>query len=156
MTNCDRQKVDGIIQQGHGVASGTASDSPYPRGTIEIQSPFFKALGLDLAPFFPGTLNVSIHPNTFELLQPEWTFPQVKWIEGFPAEDFSFSRCQLLFADVAYNALVYYPHPETKVRHFQNPSILEILAPSIPGIQYGSAVAIAYNPVEIRINSRSQ
>ncbi|MDJ1173333.1 hypothetical protein [Roseofilum capinflatum] len=146
------QKVDGIIQPGHQIASGSALESPYPRGSIEMQTPFFKALGLDITPFFQGTLNVSIEPKTFEIVEPEFTFQQVKWIENNPPEDFSFSRCRVLFEGAKYDGLIYYPHPETKIRHFHNPSIIEILAPLIPEIRYGSRVEIEYNPLEIRIN----
>jgi len=146
------QTVNGIIQPGHQVASGNALESPYPRGTIEMQTPFFQALGLDLTPFFQGTLNVSISPKTFELLKPEFTFRQVKWIENNPPEDFLFSRCRVLFEEQKYEGFIYYPHPETKIRHFHNPSIMEILAPLIPEIGYGSRVAIAYNPLEVRID----
>jgi hypothetical protein len=34
---------------GHGVASGQAAASPYPAGTIALQSPHFASLGLDLS-----------------------------------------------------------------------------------------------------------
>ncbi len=46
------------VRQGHGVASGRAPDSPYPAGTIALQAPLFARHGLDLSPFFPGTLNL--------------------------------------------------------------------------------------------------
>ena len=49
--------VEVIIKQGHQVASGLAKDNPYPRGTIEMQIPFFQQLGLDLSSFFLGTFN---------------------------------------------------------------------------------------------------
>jgi hypothetical protein len=47
---------------------------------------------------------------------------------------------------------VYYPHPETKLRNFQNPSLLEVIAPDIPGIQYGDRVDVLVNPAEIDVN----
>ncbi len=149
MIDTSWQKVNGIIQRGHNVASGVASDSPYPGGTIKMQIPFFQALGLDLTPFFQGTLNVSISPNTFALIKPEFTFRQVEWTDKHPPEDFSFSRCRMLFQAARYDCFIYYPHPETKKTHFQNPSILEIIAPPIAGIVYGCNVEIEYNPLEI-------
>ncbi|MBE9157650.1 hypothetical protein IQ265_12555 [Nodosilinea sp. LEGE 06152] len=152
MTDRTWQKVNGIIQQGHQVASGAALDRPYPAGTIEMQTPFFKALGLDLSGYFPGTLNVSISPHTFQLTNPKFTFRQVEWTDRHPPEDFSFSRCRLLLEDSAYDSWIYYPHPETKKRNFQNLSILEIIAPPIPNIQYGDRVAIEYNPLELFID----
>lgn len=143
--------TNGIIRPGHQVASGLAADSPYPGGTIEMQIPFFSKLGLDLAPFFPGTLNVSIAPYTFIVKSPEYTFPNLKWSSESPPETFSFSRCRLTFNDYEYDGLIYYPHPETKVRHFQDPSILEILAPAIADIGYGSAIQLAVNSAEIEV-----
>ncbi|MDJ0715727.1 MAG: VWA domain-containing protein [Prochloraceae cyanobacterium] len=54
------QRVKGTLGSGHKVASGQASNSPYPRGTIEMQTPFFKKLGLNLTEYFKGTLNLSL------------------------------------------------------------------------------------------------
>ncbi|TVQ22999.1 MAG: hypothetical protein EA367_02945 [Leptolyngbya sp. DLM2.Bin15] len=152
MTDNHCKKVDGIIACGHKVASGSASDSPYPRGTIEMQAPFFEKLGLDLTNFFKGTLNVSISPSTFRLARPEFTFRGIEWTDRHPPEDFSFSRCRILFKDAKHDGLIYYPHPETKKRHFQNPSIIEIIAPLIPEIEYGCRIGVEYNPLEITIN----
>ena len=42
-----------------------------------------------------------------------------------------------------YEGWVYYPHPETKLRNFQNPSLLEVIAYPIPGILYGDKVDVA-------------
>jgi hypothetical protein len=47
---------------------------------------------------------------------------------------------------------VYYPHPETKLRHFQNPSLLEVIAYPIPEIKYGDGVDVWVNPEEITIH----
>lgn len=135
--------VNGVIQTGHQVASGRAADSPYPAGTIALQMPFFRALGLDLSPYFLGTLNVSIAPHRFKLLQPDYTFPQVQWIADFAPETFSFLSCKLQFQQTWYDSLVYYPHPETKINHFQDPSILEMIAPPIDGIGYGDTVTLS-------------
>lgn len=45
------------------MASGRAPDSPYPAGTIALQAPFFREHGVDLSPYFPGTLNVDLAPR---------------------------------------------------------------------------------------------
>jgi hypothetical protein len=145
------QTVSGTVERGHRVASGTAVESPYPRGTIELQTPYFRALGLDLGQFFPGTLNISIYPATFEIRQPECTFRQITWTDRHPPEDFSFSRCRLRFLGSTYDSWIYYPHPETKKRNFQPPSMLEIIAPPIPSIAYGSPVELEYNPAVLAI-----
>jgi hypothetical protein len=143
--------IPGIIERGHGVASGSAPDSPFARGTIEMQTPFFKDLGLDLTDFYPGTLNVSIAPRTFRMKSPATTFRGVAWTPEIPPEDFSFSGCRLRFAGRRYDGLVYYPHPETKIRHYQSPSTLEILAQYIAGIGRGDAVDLEIDSREIEI-----
>jgi hypothetical protein len=142
-------RVSAVLRSGYGVASGRAADSPYPAGTIALQTPYFQALGLDLTPFFPGTLNLSIAPHTFKIQQPEYTFKQVKWSPAHAAEDFSFSRCRVEFRGVQYASLVYYPHPETKIDHFQDAALLEILAVKIPDIQPGDRVSVDLNSHEI-------
>ncbi|MBD2112257.1 hypothetical protein H6F59_10480 [Nodosilinea sp. FACHB-141] len=152
MTHRHWQTVTGIVEHGHQVASGSAANCPYPSGTIEMQMPFFAALGLDLTEYFKGTLNISINPRTFQLTDPELTFRQVEWTDRHPPEDFSFSRCRVLFQTSTYNSWIYYPHPETKKRNFQNPSIIEIIAPPIPNIKYGDRVKIEYNPLEVSAN----
>lgn len=137
--------VAGEVIQGHQVASGGAEDSPYPDGSIALQMPHFARLGLDLSDFYPGTLNVSIAPKSFELANADYRFEHLQWIDGFAPETFSFCRCNLIFAEVSRSALVYYPHPETKTQHFHNASLLEILAPKIDGIAYGDKVSLELN-----------
>ncbi len=144
--------VNGIIQRGHQVASGVTGDTPYPAGTIEMQKPFFKALGLDLTPFFMGTLNISISPYKFTMDNPEYSFRQVQWTDRHPPEDFSFSRCRLIFKDVSYDGWVYYPHPETKKTHFQNPSIVEVITSPIPNLEYDAKIELALNIMEISLS----
>lgn len=145
------QQVLGILKSGHQVASGMSPNNPYERGTIEMQLPFFQALGLDLSAFFLGTLNVDIAPHTFKIVEPGYTFRNVKWHRDYPAEDFSFSPCKIFFQDRIEAGLVYYPHPESKIGHFQADSIVEVIAPHISGIKYGNTIEIAFNPAEIVI-----
>ena len=146
-------KVTGIITKGHQVASGMAKDSPYPQGTIKMQTPFFKQLGLDISEFFPGTLNINIRPYKFKLYNPQYTFKTVQWNPHSPAETFSFSCCQILYRQVKYTAIIYYPHPETKPTHFQDDSTLEILTQSLNGVEYGHSIELNLNPAEIDIFS---
>jgi hypothetical protein len=141
--------IRGIVVQGHRVASGPSRDYPY--GTLEKQKPIFKARGLDLERFFEGTLNISIAPYKFEILDPEYTFQQVAWTDLHPAENFSFSKCSVAFGGRTYCGYVYYPHPETKVRHYQPNSVLEVICESIPDIQYGDKVDLHLSSKEIRI-----
>ena len=141
----------GVIVQGYRVASGPSKDYPY--GALERQKPIFKSRGLNLDGYFNGTLNIDIRPYTFQLIKPEFTFYHVEWTNLHPPEHFSFSRCQVVYKDIEYEGWVYYPHPETKRRHFQNPSLLEVIAYPIPEIQYGDEVQVFVNPDEIVVSS---
>lgn len=143
--------VVGRVQQGYQIASGKATDRPYPEGSIKMQLPYFQALGLDLTSCFLGTLNISIHPYTFELVNPTYTFSQVQWNPDSPAEDFSFSTCRISYHNENHSGWIYYPHPETKPAHFQDPSTLEILAPFIPNIAYGVTIDLGINLREVQV-----
>jgi len=143
------QNVSGIVVRGHQVAARKSEH--YPQGTIEMQIPFFKQLGLDLTPYYWATLNVSISPHTFVMKKPRYTFQSVEWTFLHPPEHFSFSACQVTFRNTTHDGWVYYPHPETKERHFQDPSLVEIVASYIPGIEYGVCVELGLNADEISV-----
>ena len=116
-----------------------------------MQTPFFKKLGLDLSDYYQGTINLSIAPLQFEILQADYTFIDVKWAEGFAAENFSFLSCRLETRGIACYGLIYYPHPETKKRHFQSNSLLEILAPKIDYLTYGDELLLQYDEHKLKI-----
>ena len=141
--------LHGMLVKGHQVASRPSKDYPY--SSLEKQKPFFKKLGLDLYQYFNGTLNISIAPLEFEMSAPEITFELVEWTDLHPPETFSFSRCMVRFAGKKYKGWVYYPHPETKKTHFQNPSLIEVITYEIPDIKYGDAIEIEIDPREIII-----
>jgi len=141
--------IHGILVQGYRVASRPSKDYPY--GALDRQRPIFKSRGLDIGGYFNGTLNIDIRPHTFQLVKPEFTFHNVEWTDLHPPEHFSFSRCKIVFEDIEYEGWTYYPHPETKLRHFQNPSLLEVIAFPIPKIAYGDKVDVLVNPQEIVI-----
>lgn len=141
--------IHGIIVEGYRVASGPSTDYPY--GALDRQRPIFAARGLDLGKYFNGTLNIDIRPYTFEMLKPEFTFRDVEWTDMHPLEHFSFSRCGVIYKNTEYDAWVYYPHPETKIRNFQNPSLLEVIAMPIPNLMYGDEVDVLVNPDEISV-----
>jgi len=143
--------VPGRIVPGHQVASQPSEH--YPLGTIALQLPFFKACGLDLSAYHRATLNVSISPQVFKLVQPQFTFRNVNWTIHHPPEDFSFSRCRIKYRDAQYDGWIYYPHPETKQRHFQNLSLVEVIAPLIPNLAYGDAVELVVNADEVAITN---
>jgi hypothetical protein len=142
-------RLKGVLLQGHRVASRPSA--AYPYSSLEKQKPYFKALGLDLHSYFNGTLNISIAPLEFEMTKPEFTFPLVEWTDLHPPETFSFSRCRVWFNEKPYNGWVYYPHPETKRAHFHNPSLIEVITFEVTGIQYGDALEVELNPLEVTI-----
>ncbi len=146
--------VTGVVQRGHGVASGRGPNSPYPISSLRMQSPYFKERGLDLSLYFEGTLNLSIAPHTFKLIKPQYTFPLVSWTTLHPPETFSFSACRVIYQATTYDGWVYYPHPETKVRHFQDPTIIEVITAFIPELTYGGTVELQVNAAEIVIDPR--
>ncbi|GAC13675.1 hypothetical protein [Aliiglaciecola lipolytica] len=142
-------QLKGVLIQGHQVASGKGVQSPYPAGTIYLQKPFFKKLGLDLSNLFEGTLNVWLPCESFKILNPDFCFENVTWIEGFNQETFSFVKCQVEYQGNQYSGWVYYPHPETKTQHFQQQNLIEILAPYIPNIVYGDELALTFQTERI-------
>lgn len=145
--------VVGSVVRGHRVASGTNARSPFPAGTIDLQRPFFAALGLDLSTMYPATLNVDVAPATFSLRRPTHTFVDVRWTEVHGPETFSFLTCVLTRADdpQTHAGWVYYPHPETKPMHEQPGSVLEVLMPLVPNLAYGDRVTLHLDPREIAV-----
>jgi len=142
-------RLTGILVQGHQVASRPSA--AYPYSSLKKQKPHFKERGLDLLPYFNGTLNISIAPLEFEMTKPEFTFPFIEWTDLHPPETFSFSRCKVWFEGKSYEGWVYYPHPQTKKTHFQNSSLIEVITYEIANIKYGNAIEIEVNPQEITI-----
>ncbi|MGF1665011.1 MAG: hypothetical protein ACFCVC_01950 [Acidimicrobiia bacterium] len=134
--------IGGVVVEGHRVASGSNGDPRFPGGTIAMQLPHFLALGVDLRPFHPATINISVAPRTVRLAAADVTYRQVRWHPTEPAEDFSFAPCRLRVGGRVVDALIYWPHPETKPEHVQTPDILELLAPHIDGLAYGDPVTV--------------
>lgn len=151
-------KIQGIIQQGYQVASGQNKAPRFPGGTLRMQRASFKQRGLDLSPYFPGTINLSLYPHSYVIKQSAYTFHKVKWAEHQPAEDFSFFDCCIISkVQFPIKGLIYYPHPETKPMHFQEPSVMELLMPFIEGLNYGDSITIELNPQQLMVQwNRSQ
>lgn len=147
--------VSAILDRGHGVASGRSQyDRRFPQGTIRMQAPFFRALGLDIEAYFDGnlvwgTLNLNLAPRRVQLGKPEIFLPNVLWTEHLSVENFFLSPARIDFAGREYKALLYIPDPATKTDHFQNPSIVEAIAEPIEGLQYGDRLTLGYNPEAI-------
>ena len=83
---------------GHGVASGRAATSPYPAGSIQLQAPLFAARGIDLSPFFAGTLNLVAPRGHWRLSDPDARVEALEWTDRHPPETFSFWHCRLRLA----------------------------------------------------------
>lgn len=152
----DFTTIKGVVIPGHRIASGTSEiDRRFPQGSIAMQMPHFKRQGLDLTAyfggeFFKGTLNVSIEPLTWEIVKPEYVIRDVRWTELQPAENFFLSPAALSYDGRSYRAMIYIPDPATKPGHFNPPHIVDVLAPQIPGIGYGSEVELSYNSAAVR------
>lgn len=142
------------IVPGHRVASGQNGNPLFPGGTLKMQSPFFQAFGLDLNAYFGGTLNVSIAPLQYRVVAARLTLHAVKWHPTEPAEDFSFFDVRLLRdGEPPVEGLVYYPHPDSKPTHFQQPAVLELLLPFVDGLRYGTEIRLEIPAEQMLIGS---
>ena len=101
-----------------------------------MQAPFFKERGLDLSGFHRDTEHLGCSAEISNS-QCSSSFLIGSVDVQTPARAFLLSACWLTFRNQRYAGLIYYPHPETKARHHQNDSVIEVLAPWIEGIQYG-------------------
>ena len=135
-------RVQGRISRGHGVASGKAGDKRYPEGTLKRQLPFFRERGLDLSPYYLGTINLNIAPFLFKIRTPKLFLEKVDWSEHIPPENFYFFDLKLHHKGQTFNGLIYMPDPETKVEHEQKMSVLELILPKIEGLGYDDLVEI--------------
>jgi hypothetical protein len=149
---------EGTLVEGHGVASGRSSSSPYPAGTIALQTPHFAAAGLDLSPFQPATLNLDFGPSRWRLQHPDHCIERLRWTDRHPPETFSFWRCGLrrsaagsAAGTAVLEALIYYPHPETKRAHHQPQGLLELLAPPLGPLRPGERFALGVDPRRCRL-----
>jgi hypothetical protein len=143
--------INGKVVRGHGVASGSGGDPRFPAGTLALQLPIFARLGLQLEGFYHGTINVSVAPLLPQPQRPIVTYQEVQWHPGCPAEDFSFFDIKIAgAAGVAVPAYIYWPHPETKPEHFQDPHVVEILAPHLEDISEGLPARLWVDPARMK------
>ena len=61
----------------------------------------------------------------------------VKWINNFPCEDFRFAKCIIHSEIESFPAYVYQPAISTKIGHFQDKNVLEIISVKIKELKYG-------------------
>ena len=144
-------RIKGIISQGHGVASGKAGDQRYPEGTLRKQLPYFTERGLDLSPYFLGTINLDIAPFSYEILRPKIFIENLVWSEHIPAENFYFFDVRIFKDGKIYEGLIYMPDPTTKVEHQQSQSVLELILPKISGLTYGDTLEIEVYESQLKV-----
>jgi hypothetical protein len=147
-------EVCGIVCAGHGVASGRSAGqthNPYPAGTIAMQMPHFKALGLDVSDCFAGTVNLDIAPSSWQLLQADHCFENMRWTHLHPPETFSFVALSVIWQTSPVLGWLYYPHPETKAAHFQSRSVMELLLPKLEGLKLGDLLRLQFSARSIRV-----
>ena len=152
MTGVETNQVTGRVVRGHQVASGKNGDARFPGGTLAMQLPHFRERGLDLSSYFSGTINVSIAPRRYRIVKPRVTFKGVKWHPTEPAEDFSFFDVKVSIRPGQWiEGLIYFPHPETKPEHFQQPDVLELLLPYVEEITESRSVQLQLSTDQIVI-----
>lgn len=150
----------GTIVRGHRVASGLGRDRRFPEGTIAAQLPFFRRLvpGFDAhlgGSAFPGTINVGFAGCVVAPARPEIRLVGIDWTAHFPPETFFLSRCALVAGDaVEVPVFLYMPDPVTKPGHFQPSGIVELLARFVPGLAYGTPVALRHDAAAVMIRPR--
>lgn len=143
-------RIAGTVVAGHGVASGRAAVSPYPSGSIQLQPPFFLQAGIDLAPYFSGTLNVDVAPCLAHDLaryakeQGHVIFDgRLRWF-GDIEERFVLSKITVTAGAREYCGLWYYPDPATKPAHRQRDTVVELLLPFIAEVASRDVLAIQF------------
>ena len=149
-----KQVVTARLVQGHRVASGLNGNPRFPGGTLRMQTSHFQERGFDISQLYSGTLNVSIAPLCFRVVKARHTFTNVKWHPTEPAEDFSFFDVRVICSDqTSVAGFIYFPHPDTKPEHFQQPAVLELLLPFVDGLSYGMALRLEIPTAQMVIES---
>ena len=138
------------ITHGHGVAS--RASEKYSDGTIALQYPHFKKLGLDLSVCYPGTLNLSIAPKRYKIIKPRYYFKEVDW---YPArkqtENFMLADCYIKSEHGFLPAYIYQPDPSTKIEHFDDPMAFQIISAFLPGVTESSELEIFISSQQIQL-----
>ncbi len=134
--------IKGKLIKGHGVASGISKTTPYPKGSQEMQFPFFKKMGLDLCHFYLGTININISPFLWKPINSDYYLKNVNRTSQIPPESFMFFDCQLKFDSKTYPGIIYFPGPKTKEQHFQKEDMIEVISIKIPNIENGMRITI--------------
>jgi hypothetical protein len=145
--------LPGTVLAGHGVAGGTPPHSPYPAGTISMQIPRFRELGLDLTGFHPATLNISTRPHRVRITNPAYHFDEVSWTAVHGPESFDFIHVVLLLETRRVEAWGYRPTADTKAGHPQPREVLEVIAPYLADVRREGEILLELDPNEVVVES---
>lgn len=131
--------IEGTIKRGLQIASGTNPDrSLRLNNTIALQRPFFKEHTLPgVDQLHNGTINVDISPREFRITKPAYEIT-CTWFEDV-TETFWFVPVQIEYGHVRTTGYIYYPCPSAIKSHPD--TLVELLAPFVPGIVYGNPIA---------------
>jgi len=129
--------IKGIISEGLKAASGQRHKGA--AGTIALQKPGLKSIGVEVDKLFNGTINLQLKQG-FHITKPDYTLTDYEWIEGV-FESFDILRCKIKYGQSTYEGYVYRPK-ESEHAAAHEASIVELLAPEIPGIRYGDRLSI--------------
>ena len=156
MSQSDRIVSDGVVTQGHRVASGACGDPRFPQGTIALQLPLLRARIADFdsylgGPAHAGTVNVRFAGHTVELLAPEIVVRELPWTPVFGPETFFLSYAEAEVGGRRYPVFLYIPDPAAKPDHPAAPDVVELLGPTMPGLSYGSPVRLHHSPAAFRL-----
>ena len=142
--------ISSKVVRGHGVASGMSNDPRYPKGTLDLQWPYFLNAGLPLDNLYKGTINVDVSPYSFQVLRPSFKLSNIKWSPHIPPENFFFFHVILQYRHKHYQGLIYMPDPTTKPEHYQPNNVLELLMPRIPDLNYGVAIHLDVDDTKLK------
>lgn len=129
------------MTHGHGVAS--KASKLYPAGTISLQYPHFKNLGLDLGHCYGGTVNLSIAPARCTIHKPSLYLQDVDW---YPSrgrtENFLICDCAIKVVGGYVLGYIYQPDIKTKIEHYDDPHALQVISPFIEGLQDSENISL--------------
>lgn len=147
-------RLIGEVIKGHQVASGLAENTPFTTGTISLQKPLFKRLGLNLSKMYAGTINLQFPVASLSIVKAHYAFDDIKWHEDVPAECFQFIACQVRHhkSKVWLSAYIYQPVKETKIGHHQPENVLEILTSKIDNLRYGDKIELRLADKMLSVN----
>lgn len=150
-------EIQGVVEEGLRHCSGYDKEGKPFRyygktiGSIKSQRPFFEEAIPAFSEIHNGTINVGIHPRTFEIMEPDHIMSNCKWDPGRDAENFWLVELDLVHNDKSYQGYLYYPCPSDWKKRPEN-NTLEILSPFIKGLNYEDSVLVRYDSDKIKIN----